>query len=277
MDTLDVGLRLAIQGNRRKLMVFAPLARHLRIIGALMMREVMTRFGREGLGFAWLIGEPLLFCFGVMTLWGLTKPAYEHGVRLAPFVMTAYMSLILIRHLISFMAGALQANMGLLYHRRIAPIHIFGARILMEFGGATAAFAVVYVVLLSLGEVDAPYSYLLLYSGWFLLCWIAVGFALVLTGLAMRFEIFERFIGLISYLLIPLSGAFTMVSWVPPSVQKFLLYIPFVHPIEMIRAAVFGEFVETHYDTTYALAWGTIFIILGLALVLSSRDKIETE
>ena len=258
-------------------MVFAPLARHFRIIGALMMREVITRFGREGLGFAWLIGEPLLFCFGVMGLWSLTKPDYEHGIRLAPFVMTAYMSLILCRHLISFIAGALQANMGLLYHRRIAPLHIFTARIIMEFGGATAAFAVVYAILFVMGEVNLPYSYLLLYSGWFLLCWIAAGFALVLAGLAMRFEIFERFIGLISYLLIPLSGAFAMVAWAPPAVQKIYLLIPFVHPIEMIRAAVFGEFVETHYSFAYGLAWGTVFDIIGLALVLSSRDKIETE
>lgn len=258
-------------------MVFAPIIRHLRIIASLMMREVITRFGREGLGFAWLIGEPLLFCFGVMGLWSLTKPAYEHGVRLAPFVMTAYMSLILTRHLISFLAGALQANMGLLYHRQISPLHIFASRILMELGGATAAFVVVYAILFALGEVKLPSDYLLMYAGWFILAWIASGFALVLAGLAMRFEVFERFIGLISYLLIPLSGAFTMVAWVPPALQKFLLYIPFVHPIEMIRAAVFGEFVETHYNAVYAVAWGTIFTIIGLALVLSSRDKIETE
>jgi capsular polysaccharide transport system permease protein len=68
-----------------------------------------------------------------------------------------------------------------------------------------------------------------------------------------------------------------MVAWAPPAVQKFLLYIPFVHPIEMVRSAVFGEFVETHYNAIYAVAWGTVFNIIGLALVLSSREKIETE
>jgi len=261
----------------QELMFLATFARHSRVVASLMMREVITRFGREGLGFAWLIGEPLLFCFGVMALWSITKPAYEHGIRLAPFVMTAYMSLILCRHLISYLSGALQANMGLLYHRTISPLHIFTARIVMEFGGATAAFAVVYAILAVLGEVDLPNNYLLLYAGWFILAWVAAGFALVLAGLAMRFEIFERFIGLISYLLIPLSGAFAMVSWAPPAMQKYLLYIPFVHPIEMIRSAVFGEFVETHYSAVYAIAWGTVFNIIGLALVLSSRDKIETE
>lgn len=99
-----------------------------------MMREMATRFGREGLGFAWIVGEPLLFCFGVMILWSATKPEYEHGVRLIPFVMTGYMSLILIRHLIGALSSALQANLGLLYHRKISPIHIFASRAMIEIG-----------------------------------------------------------------------------------------------------------------------------------------------
>ncbi|UQV17452.1 hypothetical protein MU852_11160 [Brevundimonas albigilva] len=115
--------------------------RNATIVSALMKREMVTRFGREGLGFAWLIAEPLVFCFGVMILWSFTKPAYEHGVRLAPFVMTAYMSLILLRHLISYMSGAVQANIGLLYHRQITPIHIFTSRILLEILGGGTAFS----------------------------------------------------------------------------------------------------------------------------------------
>jgi capsular polysaccharide transport system permease protein len=68
-----------------------------------------------------------------------------------------------------------------------------------------------------------------------------------------------------------------MVAWLPANLQPYLLAVPFVHPIEMIRAAVFGEFVETHFNPPYAILWSAIFTILGLALVLSSRDRIETE
>lgn len=257
--------------------MIASLGRHVRTILALLMREIITRFGREGLGFVWMVAEPLAFCFGVMILWGLTKPAYEHGIRLAPFVMTAYMSLILIRHLIGYLAGALQGNMGLLYHRQIGPLHIFTARILLELAGATIAYAVVYVLLFAIGEVGLPHNYLLLYAGWFLLAWISSGFALILTGLAMRYDVMERLVGLIGYLMIPLSGVFTMVAWLPAGFRHFLLMLPFVHPVEMMRSAVFGEFVKTYYDVPYALAFGAIFNILGLLLVASARPLIETE
>lgn len=241
------------------------------------MREIITRFGREGLGFAWLVAEPLAFCFGVMVLWSFTKPAYEHGIRLAPFVMTAYMSLILIRHLIGYLAGALQGNMGLLYHRQIGPLHIFSARILLEFAGATIAYAIVYAFLLAVGQVSLPSNYLLLYFGWFLLAFISSGFALILTGLAMRFDVMERLIGLIGYMILPLSGVFTMVAWLPDGFRKVLLILPFVHPVEMMRSAVFGEFVKTYYDIPYALAFGAVFNIVGLLLISSARHLIETE
>lgn len=250
-------------------------ARHLRIVGALTMREMNTRFGREGLGFAWLIGEPLIFCFGIMTLWTLTKPSYEHGIRVAPFVMTGYMSLILLRHLISYLSSALQSNLGILYHRQVSAIHIFTARILLEFGGTTAAFMVVYAVLLATNQVSLPSSYLLLYGGWFLLAFMGVGFALILAGLAMRYEAFERVIGLIAYLLVPLSGAFVMAAWLAPAYRKVLLYVPFVHGIEMVRAGVFSEFTETHYDIGYALAFAAAFNILGLILISGARDRLS--
>ena len=252
-------------------------ARQLRVIGALMMRELTTRFGREGLGFAWLVGEPLIFCFGVIILWSFSKPAYEHGVRIAPFVMTGYMSLLLLRHQIGLSQGALQANVGLLHHKQIAILHLYLARNLLEVAGTTVAFMVVYAALIALGQVGLPHDPLLLYSGWFILAWMGMGFALIMAGLAMRFEFMERVVGLLSYLLIPISGAFFMVSWLPPAYRETFLLVPFPHAIEMIRAGVFGEFTATYYDPPYALVWAAIFNIVGMALIYGARDRINVE
>jgi capsular polysaccharide transport system permease protein len=254
-----------------------PILRHSRIVGALVMREMNTRFGREGIGFLWLIAEPLAFCFGVLLLWTLTKPAYEHGVRLAPFVMTGYMSIILCRHFIAQAVAALQANMGLLHHRQISPTHLYMARAFLEFWGATAAFIVVYVVLLALGQVDMPHNLLLLYGGWLTLAWVAQGFALIIAGLSMRFEAMERIVPLLSYALIPLSGAFSMASWIPGEYRDEFLLIPFPHGIEMIRAGVFGEFVQTYYDPGYAITVGTVMVVAGLLLISVGRSRIDVE
>lgn len=258
-------------------MLAAHVTKHFRIIGALTLREMSTRFGREGLSFAWLVLEPLAFCVGVLLLWTLTKPAYENGIRVAPFIMTGYMSLILMRHQVSFSVTAIQANIGLLHHRSVKPVHLLLTRNLLEFGGATVAFILVYAALIVMGEVSLPHDYLLLYAGWSLLGWVGMGFALLLAGLSMRFEVVERVVPLLTYLLIPLSGAFFMVSWLPVAFREIVMWLPFVHPIEMIRGGVFGEFVKVYHDAFYALAVGTGLNITGLLLIFSSRHLIDAE
>lgn len=251
--------------------------KHVRILGALMMREVVTRYGREGLGFLWLVGEPLLFCLGVMGLWSLMKPEYEHGIRVAPFVMTGYMLLLLFRHTVSMSIGALRANLGLLHHRIVRPLHIYIARGLLEIGGGAMAFIVVYLVLLSVGAVDPPHDILQIYAGYLLMAWLAVGFGVVLASLSIRFEVIERVVPVSMYLLIPLSGAFIMVDWLPESYRGLYLLNPLPHTVEMVRAGVFGEFVPTHYNPLYPLTVGAVLNLAGMLLLGAAQRYIEVE
>lgn len=251
--------------------------RHLKILGALMMREMVTRYGRQGLGLAWLIGEPLIFCFGVILMWSLIRPPYEHGIRVGPFIMTGYMCLLLLRHLIGAMMNALEANGGLLYHRNIRTLHIYLSRGILEFAGNTLAFFIVYMTLVFIGQTHAPANLMLLYAGWFLLAWMCTGLAFVFAGLALRFELFERVSPVLQYALIPLSGVFTMMAWLPENYRNVLLLVPIPHAVEMVRDGMFGEFVHTIYDVKYAVAWAAGLTIAGLLLLARARHYLEME
>lgn len=258
-------------------MFSAQIRRQTDIIGALMMRETTTRFGRRGLGFLWVVGEPLLFCLFVLVMWSLLKPEYEHGIRLGPFVMTGYMSLLLLRHQIGFSMYALQGNIGLLYHRKINVLHLFIARNLLEFAGATAAFIVVYTILIILGQISVPKDVLLLYSGWILLAFMGSGAATILSALSMRSELMERLVPVLTYALIPISGAFFMVAWLPHRFREMYLLVPFPNAVEMIRAGVFGEFTATYYHPLYAVTCAAIMNLVGLLLLAASKNHVDIE
>jgi len=255
----------------------SSLNNHLRIIGALMMRETVTRYGRQGLGLLWLIGEPLLFCFGVIIMWSIIKPPYEHGIRIAAFVMTGYSCLLLLRHLVAANLNALQANVGLLYHRRITVLHIYISRCALEILSTTLSFIVVYSALIVAGQMTLPYDPLLLYGGWLLLSWIGTGLALCFAGLALRSEMFERIAPLLSYGLIPLSGVFVMMAWLPPHYREAILTVPIVHAVEMVRGGVFGDAVRPYYNPTYAIAWAAVLTLAGLLLIAPAKKHVEIE
>jgi len=58
-----------------------------RVVRALFLRELITRFGRDNLGVLWLVGEPMIFTLGVATLWSLAGLAHgktlPRGARVA--------------------------------------------------------------------------------------------------------------------------------------------------------------------------------------------------
>jgi capsular polysaccharide transport system permease protein len=69
-----------------------------RCLHALMIREMMMRYGRDNLGFLWVFLEPMLLCVGVMLLWTLIHAPFEHGLTVVALVLTGYMPLTLWRH-----------------------------------------------------------------------------------------------------------------------------------------------------------------------------------
>lgn len=253
------------------------IVRQSQIIGALMMREMATRYGRRGLGFLWVVGEPLLFCTGVMLLWVFVKPHAAHGLSVAAFVMTGYMCLLLMRHCISFSINAIGANTGLMYHRALSPLHFYLTRCILEFAGATAAFLVLYAVLLLLGQVGWPQDWLLLYFGWVLMWLMSMGTGFIFSALTVRFEIMERIVSLLTYAMIPLSGVFFMVDWLPPRVREIYLLVPYPNAVEMIRAGVFGEFVPTHFNQAYALVTALLLVLVGFLLIKSTEGYIDVD
>ena len=60
----------------------------LRVIGALLMRDVLTRFGRHNIGFMWMFVEPMIFTLGVTIFWNVMNLQKGEGISISAFVLT---------------------------------------------------------------------------------------------------------------------------------------------------------------------------------------------
>jgi len=248
---------------------------HARIIWALMLREIATRYGRDNLGFLWVICEPLVFCVGVLILWRSIRGQYENGIGVVPFVMTGYMPTILVRHIAMYSINSIRVNSGLLYHKSITVLDLFSSRIILEFFGVSLAFFVVYSILGVFSLIELPRNIGLVYEGWIILGFSGAGLALILGAISELFEVVERIISVTLYILVPLSGTFYMVDWLPPDVQRLALLMPFLDCTEMIRSGVFGSAVVAHYDVGYTVSVSCLMIFIGLLLMRHIRDRVE--
>jgi len=247
----------------------------LRCLEALMVRDMMMRYGRGNLGFLWVLIEPMLLCVGVMIMWSLLKGGKEHGVDLIVLVVTGYMPLTLWRHVTNSSVMSIRRGAGLLYHRQISAIDTQIARIGLEFAGATAAFIVIIATMWTVGLIEPIQDFLMVVVGWMMMAAMAGSSSIIICGLTEYSEVWERFIQPYQYLMLPISGTFFMVDWLPAYAQEIIWFNPLVHCYEAVRAGFFGSRAVTHFDPWYTLAWSLGLMVVGLWLLDKARSRVH--
>ena len=238
-----------------------------RIISALLVREMLTRFGRHNIGFLWLFVEPMMFTLGVTALWTATKSAHGSDLPIIAFALTGYSSVLLWRNMPGRCIGALWNNLSLMYHRSIKVLDIYIARLLLEFGGATISFMGLGILFIAVADLDAPQDFLKVVAGWLLLAWFGVALAILLGALSHESELVDKLWHPFSYILFPLSGAAFMVDALPKVAQNVVLYIPTVHGVEFVRDGWFGSQARAHYDLGYLITVNLVLSVAGLIAV----------
>ena len=163
-----------------------------RVIGALLMREVVTRYGRHNIGILWLVVEPMLFTLGVAGLWQVARMHSVSAIPVIGFAITGYSSVLLWRNASNRCAKAIEPNLSLMYHRHVKVLDIFAARILLELAGATGSFIILSLLFIGLGTLHQPADLLSVVAGWLLLCWFSAALGLIVGAVSERSEVFER-------------------------------------------------------------------------------------
>ncbi len=240
---------------------------HFRIIGALLMREVLTRYGRHNIGFLWLFFEPMSFTLGVTALWSLAGAHQTSTIPIAAFALTGYSSVLLWRNMPARCIKAIEPNLALMYHRNVKVIDVFASRIVLEIAGVSASFITLGIVFTAIGWIEPPEDILKVIFGFIMLAWSGASFALLLGALNERSEIVEKLWHPMSYLLFPLSGAAFMVDWLPTAGQKYILLLPMVHGVEILREGYFGSAIHPHYDMAYMAIVNLCLLLLALSQV----------
>jgi capsular polysaccharide transport system permease protein len=259
--------------NQQSLMRSFALQR--RILHALMMREVITRFGRENLGVLWLVLEPMIFTLGVTTLWTAAGMHHASPIPIVAFAVTGYSSVLMWRNSANRVSAAIVQNKALLYHRNVQIIDVLLTRAVLEIAGATGSFIVLSLFFIYLGWMPTPVDLLQVIFGWLMLAWFGTSLALLIGAATAFSEIIERLWHPTAYLLFPMSGAAFMVDWLPVPLQKVVLLLPMVHGTEMLRAGYFGDVVKTHYSVGYVATWCLVISLGGLYLVRVASRRLE--
>ena len=235
------------------------------MIGALLLREVLTRYGRNNIGFLWLFVEPMIFTLGITALWVFVRANHYSSIPIVAFAVTGYSSVLLWRNMANRAIGSIGPNRALMFHRNVRLMDIFAARILLELVGATTSFVVLSILFTATGWMNLPENVLQVVAGYALLAWFGGALAIFMGCWSEQTEIVEKLWMPMSYILFPLSGAAFLVDALPAKAQEFVLWIPMVHGIEYLREGYFGSAFTPHYNLNYLIGVNMVLTLLGMA------------
>lgn len=247
------------------------------VIGALMVRELNTRFGRENIGFLWLAAEPLLFGVLVAAAWSVIKGPTEHGIGIVAFVISGYLPLTFLRNSFGRCTNVFIANSSLLYHRQVKILDFVLVRVLLEMLGAMLAYVIVAVALVYLDLFPVPADVGMLLAGWFLYALFTLAMCLLIAPLSEMSTVLEKILPVTIYIAIPVSGTFTMSAWLTPGAREIVNMSPMVNAVEMMRYGIFGDLVRPYYNPWNPILVSLALMPIGLALCRRVRKMLVIE
>jgi len=247
-----------------------------RVIGALLMREMHTRYGRDNIGYLWLVAEPLMFG-SIIALLHAGQASNEGEMNPVAFAVTGYSVFIIFRGIVNRSDGALDGNLPLLYHKMVTVLDITIARALLELGGTICAFIILLCAAIFLGYTQLPARPLWLMLGIAYVFWISFALSMIITGGTYDRHTLSRLVHPATYFMMPLSGAFIAVGWVPEPYRSYMLWIPLPHIFEMVRYGQFETAPSEYFSLGYATAWNAVLTLLGLRIAASTRKRIHLQ
>lgn len=245
------------------------LAMQVRVVYALILREMLSRFGERKLGYFWVLVEPLLqvaIFVGLRMMLGLEN---VRDVHVVPFLITGIVPFYYFRHVITKVMKGINANRGLLTFSQIKFIDLYYARFLLETGTYASIF-IISMVLADIFIVDVTIKdplYVIL--SFLMIGFCGFGIGLWCSAITALFDSFSTIVVFVLRLSYFLSGILFSLQTIPSEYHDLLSYSPIVHFIEIFRYHCLQGFwpLETFLDTEYVLFFSAIATVSGFFLI----------
>jgi capsular polysaccharide transport system permease protein len=246
-----------------------------RVIAALILRDLHTRYGRQNIGYLWLILEPLLLASAIGLIHSRSPSHFSGDMKPVPMALIGYCNFMTFRSIVNRSEGALEHSVSLFYHRLITPIDILTSRALLEQAGTFVAFLILMGLAVATGIANPPERPLIYLLGVALMFLLSFSLSLVVCGITHERPAIGRLIHPLVYIMMPLSGAFFVMNGIPGGIRDFLLTIPLVHIYEIMRYGWFKSAHPEFIDSYYLAAWILGTLLIGLLLISTARQRIH--
>lgn len=257
--------------------VLEKLRMQCRILGAVLLQDMRTRFGRSYLSYLIAIAWPLCHILFIMGGYLLVNSLAPVGDDPAVFLATGMLPYVLCLYPARQLALALVQNRQLLNIPILRPIHLISARLFLELTTAALVCILFYATLVASGVDIWPSNLQTAVEALCATLYLAIGLGLLNVIIVALFGPFAivGFIVLMIGLYVT-SGVYVPLRMVPEPMRSIMSYNPLAHLVEWMRSAYFASYDSADIGKIYVLGVASVSLLLGLLGERFMRNKMLT-
>ncbi|MEM1299321.1 MAG: ABC transporter permease [Pseudomonadota bacterium] len=252
------------------------LAVHLRVLRALMLREMITRYGRASLGYAWAVLEPTAFIALLSLLFAQVAHSPPVGRSFVLFYATGYVGFHWFHDISSVTARSVFVNRPLLAFPPVTPLDTVIARFLLQALTAIATGAVIFGTILAVFADPIALDIRALMTAFALAAALGLGTGMANCWLFAQSRSWELVWGVISRPLFLISGVFFTFASLPGFARDALWYNPLIHVTGFMRAGFYPVYDASYADMGYVLGVAAALGVLGMAAIWRAPARLVT-
>lgn len=248
----------------------------LRTIGALILREMSTRFGRQPGGYIWAILQPLGVIILLSFAFSLLSRTPALGVSFILFKATGIMIFQLFSTPVQLVSKSLSYSRALLSYPGVVWIDTLIARYVLN----TVVTVIVTIIILT-GTIMFEGLSLILDWGMILkaialTALLSLGVGVFNSFMSERFDVYSNLWRILTAPLMIASGILMLYDDLPQLAQEVLWYNPLIHTVGMMRAGFYSTYDPQYISVSLVLLYALIPLVLGLIFLRRHHRELLT-
>jgi len=247
-----------------------------RAVGALVLREMATTYGRSPGGYLWAIAEPvgaiaiLTLIFSVM----LRAPAL--GTSFPLFYATGFLPFAMFTLQSARIGSALSYSKALLAYPAVTFVDALLARFLLALVTNLLVTALVLSGVIVLFDLHVLVDFPTVIEAMAMAALLGAGVGALNSYLSLAFPVWDRAWGILTRPLLLLSGILWVFEDLPRFARDILWWNPLVHVIGLMRRGIYSTYDAAYVSAAYVIGFALVCMLAGLALLVRfHRDLLQ--
>jgi capsular polysaccharide transport system permease protein len=246
----------------------------LRVLFALMVREMATKFGRSWGGYIWAIAEPLggIILLTIAFSFAFRKPPI--GTNFALFYATGIIPFYLFSTVTASVGQAIDSNRGLLTYPVVNPLDAVLAKFATGFLTMFVVGLLLYTGIILYYDLPVTLDLAAIFNGFLLMGLLGLGFGTLNCVIYRFWPTWRHVWNVLTKPLFIVSGMFYIFESLPPEAQAVLWYNPLIHAIGLTRSGFYAGYNAGYVAPLYVLAIAGGCFLIGAYLLRRHRSAL---